>query len=258
MPDSQRTLLLSFAHPDDESFLAAGTVAKLVEEGGTRVILVTATRGEAATLKPDSPYAGLDLAEARAAELRRAAAILGIEEVIQLGHADGQLGQTDAGRILRDLVSVIRRVRPEVVMSFDPNGENFHRDHIAISRFTSDAIAAAADRRWLPESGAIHRVPRLVWTPPTPIWSMLRDSTRPLESWPGVDFVVDTSGYVARKREALEAHLSQRPGIDALLLGRGDSDRIFSAEAFRLAWGGDLGGRISDDLFEGLTLGIVR
>ncbi len=253
MPGSTRTLLLSFAHPDDESFLAAGTVAKLVAEGSTRVILVTATRGEASKLNPDGPYTRDELPAVRAVELERAAELLGIEEVILLEHGDGQLGQTDSAQIRQQLVGVIRRVAPQVVLSFDPNGENLHRDHIAISRFTSDAIAAAADQRWYPERGPAHRVQRLVWTPPTPIWTMLREPGRPLPSWPGVDFVVDTRAYIGRKREALKLHHSQQPVINRMLLGQGDTEQIFSAEAFRHAWGPKLAAGVSSDLFEGIT-----
>jgi len=246
-----RVVLFSFAHPDDESYLAAGTIARTVTEGEARVILVTATRGEAATLGPDSFVTPSELAEVRAAELRRASALLGVDRVIQLDHPDGRLGAADPVRIRLQLTAVIRRHRPNVVVSFDPNGENLHPDHIAISRFTSDAIAVAADPRWLAELGEPHRIERLLWTPPTPVWTMLR-SGRALPDWPGADLVIDTRRFVDLKRQALAAHKSQRAGIDRLLLGQGDVERVLAAEAFRQAWGPDLPERPSGSLFAGL------
>lgn len=248
----ERTLLLCFAHPDDESYLAAGTMARYAADGRTRVVLVTATPGGAATLAPGAPWSRDELPQVRAAELHRAAAALGVHGVHLLWHRDGALGTTDPDLLRRQLVEFIRQYRPQVVISFDPHGENLHPDHIAIGRFTSDAVAAAGDRRWLPEAGRAFAVSRLLWTPPTPVWQMLRNpSGGRLEEWPGVDVVIDTRKWIERKRTALRAHLSQAGGIDALFLGAADADLVLSAEAFRMGWGGPAAGPLYD-VFEGL------
>ena len=90
------------------------------------------------------------------------------------------------------LVRRIRGHRPHVVISFDPNGMNGHPDHVAIARFTIDAVAAAADPRWMDASGRPYRVPRLLWTAPVPPWEVTRP--RDLGREPGVDFVIDMAG----------------------------------------------------------------
>lgn len=74
------------------------------------------------------------------------------------------------------------------MITFDPNGGNLHPDHIAISRFTSDAVTAAADGRWHPELGPPHRVVRLLWVGTVLPW----EETDPgrLAETPGVDFLL--------------------------------------------------------------------
>lgn len=150
----RRTVLFSFAHPDDESFAGVG-LACWCRARDARVVLLCATRGERGKAgDPEISGAPQDLATARERELREAARIAGIEHVHLLGYRDRELGGAEPHGIRRLLVEHVRRYRPEVVLTFDPNGFNVHPDHVAISRFTSDAIAAAADVRWLPDAGA--------------------------------------------------------------------------------------------------------
>src|ERR1700722_13027330 len=121
--------LCIFAHPDDESFIVGGTACRAAARGDS-VALVTATRGGAGKV------------------------------------GEPPLTTREALPEIRErLVTVVRRVRPHVVITFDPNGSNLHPDHIAISRFAVDAVTAAADTRWLPESGAPYAPPRLLWAP---------------------------------------------------------------------------------------------
>src|SRR5205814_7711571 len=132
------------------------------------------------------------------------------------------------------LVTIIRRFRPAVAVTFDPEGANRHPDHLAIGRFTADAVAAAADMRWHPEAAGPHLVSRLLWTPRVFPW----DAAAPdLADRPSVDFVIDTSRYWRRRADALAAHRTQRQGIDKLFLGRPDLEQILSVEVFRHAWG---------------------
>ena len=100
--------------------------------------------------------------------------------------------------IRRQLVEVIRAVRPQVVVTFDPNGSNLHPDHVAISRFASDAVAAAGDARWFPELGTAHATARLLWTLPVRPWEVVRRTDPALE--PGVDFVLDVVALRLRAR----------------------------------------------------------
>ena len=154
------TLLFCLAHPDDESFSGAGTIMKYAETG-MRTVLVTGTLGERGKVG-DPPVCSIEeLPAYRERELREAAAIIGICELHLLGYRDKELADAPPDAVRRALVTVIRRERPSIVFTFDPNGFNVHPDHVAISRFTTDAIAAAADPRWYPDAGAPHSVTRL-------------------------------------------------------------------------------------------------
>src|SRR5262245_16529064 len=162
-------ILFSFAHPDDESFTASGTVLTC-HEAGIRSVLVTATRGERGKRGDPPVCAAEEIAACREQELRAAAAIIGIDGLHLLDYKDRELADAPPDEIRRALVSILRREQPAVVVTFDPNGFNVHPDHIAISRFTSDAIAAAADPRWHEDLGEPHAVRRLVWTAPIAVW----------------------------------------------------------------------------------------
>lgn len=243
-----RTLFLSFAHPDDESFLAGGVAARYSSQG-TRVVLSTATLGESG--KPGNPpvCAPEDLPAVREAELRAAAAILGIHEIHLLGYRDRELASAAPDQIREQLVRLLRASRPSVVVTFDPHGANQHPDHIAISRFTSDAVAAAADPRWYPDASEAHAVSRLVWVPGRRPWEWLRDPD--LAGRGGADFVIDIAAWRARKLEALRVHRTQRASVERNFLAHPDTDRLLSAEVFRLGWG-PIARRPLGDLFEGI------
>jgi N-acetylglucosamine malate deacetylase 2 len=245
-----RTLLFSFAHPDDESFSGAGLAAWCLARG-VGVVLACATRGDRGRAGSSAVSgAPRDVAAARERELQEAARIIGFTDVRQLGYRDKELADANPGEIRRLLVRMLREHTPDVVVTFDPNGFNLHPDHIAISRFTSDAIAAAADPRWLPEEGAAHTVRRLLWTPPIPPWDAARSAD--LASEPGVDFVLDITPWSALKADALRAHRTQHESVDKHFFSQPDVDRILAVEVYRQAWGPSLARRPSDDVFLGL------
>jgi LmbE family N-acetylglucosaminyl deacetylase len=245
----ERRILLCFAHPDDETFLAGGSIGKWTAEG-VGVALVTATRGQSGRSGDPPVCTREDLPAVREAELREAAAILGIADVHLLDYRDRELAAAQPMEIRQSLVHLIRGWRPQVVVTFDPNGSNRHTDHVAISRFTSDAVAAASDRRWFPDEGDPHLVSRLVWTPPAPTWELAR--ALDLTGRPGVDFLIDTSRWAARKRQALQAHRTQHLSIARVFLRHPDADRLLGVEVFRQAWGPVLARRPIDDVFAGL------
>lgn len=244
-----RSLFLSFAHPDDESFLAGGTACRYAD-AGVRVVLSSATRGEAGKAG-DPPLCTLDaLPAVRERELREAASILGVAALHLLGYRDRSLDAAPPDRIREQLVSLIRSERPAVVVTFDPNGANLHPDHVAISRFTSDAVAAAADPRWYPGSGAPHVVDRLAWVSGRHPWELARDPDAGRH--PGVDFAIDVGRWRARRLAALEAHRTQRASVTRHFLRHADRDRVLSVEFFRQAWGPALRARPVEDLFDGI------
>lgn len=244
-----RTLLLIFAHPDDETFLTGGTACRYSGDGA-RVVLATATRGESGKAGQPPLCAAADLPLVRERELRRAAAILGIGDVHLLGYRDRELHLAAPEAIRRQLVQVIRRERPQVVVTFDPNGGNLHPDHIAISRFTADAVVAAADPRWHPEAGARHEVARVAWVPGKRPWQLVREPD--LAACPGVDFVIDVSAWRDRKLGALHAHATQHQSVERNFVSQPDGERLLGAEVFRQAVGPRLSRRPAVDLFDGL------
>jgi len=244
-----RSLLFSFAHPDDETFLVAG-IACLYREQGVRLALVTATLGELGRCGDPPVCSREELPAVRARELHAAAHLLGLGVPTLLGYRDQELSNAPPMEIRQKLVGVIREHRPQVVVTFDPNGSNAHPDHIAISRFTSDAVAAAGDRRWFPEAGAAHQVRRLVWTPPSRPWLFARSGN--LVAQPGVDFAFDISPWSARKAEALRLHRTQHLNTARVFFSQPDVDRLLGLETFRQAFGPPLRERPSHDLFEGI------
>ena len=252
MPIPARILLI-LSHPDDESFVAAGLTRRYVERGA-EVVLVTATRGDAGRMG-DPPLCDRDALPAlREAELREAADLLGIADIHVLDYQDTRLSEAPIDRIRGELVALIRHCRPHVVITFDPNGMNGHSDHVAISRFTMDAVAAAADSRWVAEPTTPHRVQRLLWTAPILPWEVTRPPDLQLE--PGVDFTIDVTPYRNAKAQALRAHRSQQVPVNRCFLSKPDLDRILSVEIFRQAWGPPLPRVPADDVLVGIDLSV--
>ena len=244
-----RSILFSFAHPDDESFSGVGTAMKYAAEG-VRTVLVTATLGERGKTGNPAVCAPEDLAALRERELREAVRLAAIDELHLLGYRDQELSKAPPDDIRRSLVSLIRGVRPDVVITFDPNGFNAHTDHVAISRFTTEAINAAADARWHPDRGEPHRVGRVLWTPPIAPWDAARNPR--LDEHAGADFVVDVSRWRDRKAAALRAHRSQHLSIDRYFFSQPDWERMLDIETWRHAFGPPLARHPADDIFSGM------
>jgi LmbE family N-acetylglucosaminyl deacetylase len=127
---------------------------------------------------------------------------------------------------------VLRRLRPEVVFTFDPDGANQHTDHMAISRFAMDGIAAAADPRWYPEHGPPHSVPRVLWPATLKLWELgqLADPA----SLTGLDYWIDVRRYREVKEAALRAYRPQWRGLSRLFLA---NPSALDREAFRTGSG---------------------
>jgi N-acetyl-1-D-myo-inositol-2-amino-2-deoxy-alpha-D-glucopyranoside deacetylase len=249
---AERRLLLVLAHPDDESVFAAGLACRTAAGGGA-VALCTATPGEHGKLG-DPPRCSRDrLGAVRQAELMAACAELGIGTIRVLGYPDRGLSCAPTDTIRRQIVEIIRAVRPQVIVTFDPNGSNLHPDHVAISRFTSDAVAAAGDARWFPELGAAHETARLLWTMPVRPWEVVR-RTEPARE-PGADFVLDVTPFVERKTAALRAHRTQHQSLTRIFFSKPDVARLLGVELFRQAFGPPLASRPAADVFAGIVLG---
>ena len=141
-----QSLLAVFAHPDDESYRAGGTLALLAQKGA-QVWVLCATRGERGIPKLTPEEAG----EVRQAELECACRALGIEPPCFLDYRDGTLPQVNDGQAIGQVVRAIRELRPGALLTWPPDGVSGHPDHIAVSRWTDEAFRRAAASGAYPE-----------------------------------------------------------------------------------------------------------
>jgi LmbE family N-acetylglucosaminyl deacetylase len=190
-------VMVVMAHPDDAEFLCSGMVARLIESG-FRAQYILVTSGDKGSDDPDATPEGL--AATREAEQMAAAEVLGVEEVTFLRHHDGEVEVSLAFR--RELADVIRRGRPDIVLTFDPwQRYQVHPDHRAVGQTTLDAIAAARDPMYYPEQVAegltAHRAHN--------VYFFATDEP---------NYHADISGVMEKKIAALKAHASQFKGRD--------------------------------------------
>src|SRR3954447_8224298 len=137
-------LMTIFAHPDDETFGVAGTLRRATTAGHS-VAVVCATRGEAGEIADPSLATKEMLGAVREGELRHAMAAVGVDDVRFLDYLDGRLPEADPAEAVTKIVRHLRAFRPDVVVTFPPNGGYGHVDHIAIHHLTLAALSAAAD-----------------------------------------------------------------------------------------------------------------
>jgi len=268
---------LVHAHPDDESITTGATMA-CYAASGARVTLLTCTLGEEGEiLVPELTGLAADqgdqLGGYRMGELAAAMAALGVRDHRFLGGAgrfrdSGMMGAPANSnprafwRAADDpavfaaavdaAVAVIREVRPQVVVTYDPNGDYGHPDHIMAHRVTMAAVVAAADPRG--GGGAPWQVSKVYWVA-TPRSVLRRELAAMAEAAPagftvarvedlpfGVDdslvtTVVDATGFGAAKLAALRAHATQI-AVDGpfFALSNKLGREALAVEHFRLAW----------------------
>lgn len=201
-PDSARILAIA-AHPDDIESWCAGTLARAID-AGSDVRLVLVTSGDKGTSDPAATLAVV--AAQREVEARVAAAVLGITAVEFLRYPDGEVEDT---RLLRrDLVTWIRRWRPDVIFTHDPEHPLppyvSHRDHRVVGRAVLDAVyPLARDPLNFPELLVQGLAPHVV----REVWLFASDMA---------EMYVDITAGFARKIAARLAHASQTPDPVAL------------------------------------------
>ena len=137
-------LLAVFAHPDDESYLSGGTLALLTRRG-VCVQLLIATRGEAGSRGDPPLCTAEELPAVRERELRCACSMLGIESPRLLDYHDGRLKESNLEHLTEKILAVICQVRPQVVLTFGPDGLSGHPDHVVIGQCAAEAYRRAED-----------------------------------------------------------------------------------------------------------------
>jgi mycothiol conjugate amidase Mca len=237
------TLMTVHAHPDDEVFSTGGVLAKYAEQG-IHTVLVTCTDGaEGEIVDPtmDQEEVKPRLAEVRKQELQDAVKVLGIGTLEMLGYRDSGMAGTESnqnpasfhmadpeeatGRLAR----LIRKHRPQVLVSYDENGSYGHPDHIKAHQITGLAFDAAGDPARFPEAGPAWQAQKLYicgrsrrqadrWREMAeelnldiPWLRAPRDVNEPPRGIPSeqVTTIIEVADYAERKREALRVHKTQ-------------------------------------------------
>src|SRR5262245_44815408 len=114
-----RTILTVLAHPDDESLACGGTLARLAD-AGAYIVLLCASRGELGSI--DGPKRDDELGRTRSLELREAATLLGITELLILDHPDGNLRWAHVAELHAQLVMALKHYQPVAVITFGEDG----------------------------------------------------------------------------------------------------------------------------------------
>ncbi|HWL41968.1 MAG TPA: PIG-L family deacetylase [Ilumatobacter sp.] len=224
------TLVFFHAHPDDESILTGGSIARAADEGH-RVVLVTATDGRHGEV-PDDLAEGESLADRRRVETERSAAVLGAQRVAWLGYGDsgmtgweqngdqGSFHQADLDEAAGRLAAILTEEAADVLVTYDWHGNYGHPDHIKVHRVghraaelagTGEVFEATVNRDAMREQFEAARAAGLTldfgddFDPDGPA-----DDGNPMgEPAAAIAIRVDVSAWTARKRESIRCHRSQ-------------------------------------------------
>ncbi|MGV9564374.1 N-acetyl-1-D-myo-inositol-2-amino-2-deoxy-alpha-D-glucopyranoside deacetylase [Streptomyces sp. NPDC003480] len=290
LPD--RRLLLVHAHPDDESINNGATMARYAAEGA-RVTLVTCTLGEEGeVIPPELAHLAPDRDDAlgpyRAGELAAAMKELGVTDHRFLGgpgryrdsgmmgapqnHRPGAFWSADLDEAAGHLVAVVREVRPQVLLTYDPNGGYGHPDHIQAHRVAVRAAELAADTAFRPDLGAPWDIPKVYWNrmPRSVAESAFARLGEALGTTsfaraaavgdlpgvvddPVVTTEIDGTAFAAAKAAAMRAHATQIEVVEPwFALSNALAQPLFTTEYYELAHG-ERGGDRETDLFEGVA-----
>jgi len=223
------SILAVWAHPDDESFVAGGLLAA-ASDAGSRIVCLTATRGELGTTDTKT-WPRDRLARTRSRELAAALAVLGVEEQRWLPFEDGSCDRVTAGHGMTLVSRVIAEVQPDTIVTFGPDGLTGHSDHRAVSRWTSNAWAATRSTA------------RLLWAALPPGAAARMAQVEPLVGafYPGYPQIADDDDIALhlelrgdlldRKIVALRAHATQTAEI-VNKIGEDMIRRSWSTESF--------------------------
>ena len=146
----QHRVLAIFAHPDDETFCAGGTLAKYVANGAEAMV-VSFTRGDAGQIRDAQVATRRSLGRTRDQELHRACAQLGVQHVLCLDYGDGKLQSLNQTDLVEKATEIIRFFKPDIVITFGDDGAYGHPDHIAIGAATDEAFRVAGKSDYFPE-----------------------------------------------------------------------------------------------------------
>jgi N-acetyl-1-D-myo-inositol-2-amino-2-deoxy-alpha-D-glucopyranoside deacetylase len=264
------TLLLMHAHPDDESISTGGVMMK-ARADGHRVVLVTATRGEAGEIHNMDPESTRpQLAQVRTKELENAAKILGVNRGEFLGYRDsGMVGTADnadptsfhqapLGEAAERLAAILREERPAVVVTYAEDGTYGHPDHIKAHHVTNAALDLMEKEGWRPRKLYYMAIPRSLmksFMEQMPEEARQQGAGMTIPGTPDelVTTRVDVTEYVDAKRKAFAAHVSQNDPNSWFATMADQIYRLaFGTEYYQLARGKAGSALPEDDIFRGI------
>lgn len=266
------TLLLMHAHPDDEAISTGGVMMK-AKAHGHRVVLVTATRGEAGEIyNMDEAASRPKLGEIRTEELKAAGELLGVDRIELLGYRDSGMVDTEDNKDPRSfhqakledaaakLAAVMREERPDVVVTYAEDGVYGHPDHIKAHHVTNAAVDLLERQGSAPKKLYYTAIPRsmmeaFVQQMPEEARQQQNSNMR-IEGTPDelVTTRVDVHDYVDRKRRAFAAHVSQNdPNSWFTTMASQIYELAFGTEYYQLVRGKPGSSLPEDDLFAGIS-----
>jgi len=257
------------AHPDDETFGTGGTLIRYAKEG-VEVHSLCLTEGEKGWAGVDDKVVPRELVgPTRARELAEAGARMGLASVTCLRYPDSGLADVKEEWVVRDIVRWLRRVRPEVVIIWGPDGGYGHPDHIAAGERALKAIELAGVQRYEPELGAhwhakrcyrfvasADLIDRLSTLMPAFAQYIETLAVKP-QRWTRerLGAVVDISEVLDAKVSAMDAHQTQTPDLRMWATARAQLPEIFTEETFIREFPEPGGSPLETDLFAGLRGG---
>jgi N-acetyl-1-D-myo-inositol-2-amino-2-deoxy-alpha-D-glucopyranoside deacetylase len=261
-------LVTAFAHPDDETFSVGGCLARAVEQGAL-VTAICATRGEVGEIADPSLATPETLGQVREGELRAACAVLGVTDVRFLDYRDSGMAGTAENEdtrafaraadddVVAKLVALFRELRPDVVVTFEPEGVYGHPDHKKISACTTLAFDRAPVDGWAPKRLFYAGASRSMFRAMQQEFAKMGIERNAAFDQPDLGIpdeqittVVDVSRFTDRKARALEEHRTQiNPALRAISAKL--RDRMLARESFVLIRG-DLTAGVKTDLLADL------
>jgi LmbE family N-acetylglucosaminyl deacetylase len=226
------TILGVWAHPDDETYLTAGLMARAVRDG-SRVVCVTATRGEGGSMD-EEVWPPETMGEVRTAEMERSLDILGVSEHHWLDLPDIDMDTALPEEGYGKVRALVADVQPDTILTFGPDGMTGHHAHMSVSRWSSEALAEAGK----PGSRVLYATATPDWAEEfLPIWApfdVFRPGTPPVTPHEelAIDFTLPPD-LLEVKVQAILAHQSQ---VQAIFEAVGEEVwwRQMSFEGFRL------------------------
>ena len=262
-------LLALFAHPDDEAFGTGGTLSKYAAEG-VAVHLIMATSGEAGQSSDPKLATPETLSQAREQELLNACRAYSINPPHLLRYPDGQMTIVNQKEAVGQVVEIIRRLKPQVMLTFGPDGVYGHYDHLACHRWAVVAFRLAADPEWFPEQVAAglepHTISKLYYRATTQSWiEQIRQNGRGDVMMDGIPFSffgyddsqvttkINITAYAHHKQKGILCHASQIQDTSPFVGEEALNRDIFQGETFiRVQSLVAVPAGIEDDFFAGL------